>query len=54
MITNRQQQEFCKERIDTDLLDWAIGWIIKNLSPEDVFSDQELETWAKDNGFVEE
>lgn len=32
-------------------LDAATEWIQDNLSPEDVFSLNQLETWAYDNGF---
>lgn len=30
----------------------AINWIYENLNPEDVFSQQQLEEWAKENGMM--
>ena len=31
-----------------------IQWIKDNLEPQEVFSESQLEEWAKNNGFVEE
>lgn len=36
------------------VLESSIEWIQSNLSPDDVFSDKDLETWALENNFVEE
>lgn len=36
------------------LLESSIEWIQSNLNPEDVFSKENLEIWAEENGFVEE
>lgn len=35
-------------------LDLAIDWIAKNLCPEDVFNKNDLEAWAKENGYIHE
>ena len=36
------------------LLDDSVTWIQDNLSPDAVFTDEQLGEWAKNNGFVEE
>ena len=33
------------------LLDDAVSWIQNNLEPDDVFSAEQLETWAENNGY---
>jgi hypothetical protein len=33
-------------------LDDATQWIQDNLAPDDVFTEEQLETWAEENGFV--
>lgn len=35
-------------------LDDVIDFIRRNLDPDDVFSDNQLENWAEKNGFVKE
>jgi hypothetical protein len=35
-------------------LDTAIDFISSNFSPEDVFSEKDLEYWAEKNGYVKE
>lgn len=54
MSTYLQDNAFIKSIIDSDLLRNAIDWISQNMSPEDVFSKDQLETWAENNGFVKE
>ena len=34
------------------ILDTIVEWISENLTPEDVFTDSQLEEWAEDNGFT--
>lgn len=53
MPTTKQNREFI-EAIQGDLLDEAISWIQDNLTPDDVFSDKQLKSWAEANGYVEE
>lgn len=43
-----------KYLIDENLLEVAVDWISNSLEPDDVFSQEKLEQWALDNGFVEE
>jgi len=47
---------FTKEVVELPsyLLDKATEWIHNMLAPEDVFDDDQLSEWAKNNGFVEE
>lgn len=34
-----------------NMLDESIGWIQSNMDPEDVFSDEQLVSWAESNGY---
>lgn len=56
MINSRAYREFNNYVLpdDSDLLDKAIEWIQKNISPEDVFDEKDLKNWALENGFVED
>jgi hypothetical protein len=36
------------------MLDTAIEWIARHLTPDQVFTDADLRVWAHDNGFTEE
>lgn len=53
--TLQQDQKFIDEviNIPDDLLEKSIDWISDNLSPEEVFSEKQLNEWAERNGFVE-
>lgn len=33
-------------------LEFALDWIGKNMSPSDVFTTQQLQSWAEASGFV--
>lgn len=37
-----------------NILDEAVEWVSKNMDPDDVFTQAQLEEWAKHNGFIEE
>lgn len=52
MTTRAQDDDFVVSVIDSSLLDMSIKWIGKNLSPEEVFKDADLEFWAVNNGYV--
>jgi len=41
-------------RMSNGTLDNAIYWIARNLNPDDVFSDKDLEAWAEANGYTKE
>ena len=55
-FSESRNDAFAAEVVKTPkyLLDDAVTWIQNELSPEDVFTPDQLETWAKDNGYVEE
>ena len=52
MTTSRQDKEFVESLISRTLLEDAIAWISRNMSPGDVFSDRELSDWAESNDFI--
>jgi hypothetical protein len=62
MPTARQDSDFAEEMKDNvdeitikkSALDNAIHWILNNLDPDDVFSTEQLEKWAIDNGYKKE
>lgn len=55
MPTRQQDSDFAKDVVEPDnLLDRAIEWISQNMNPEDVFSWNALEIWARDNGFTDD
>ena len=54
MSTAQQDRNFISSVISNTLLEDSIEWIKENMNPEDVFSDAQLEAWAKENGFIED
>ncbi len=54
MATSKQNADFMTALLPQYALDEAINWIAKNLNPEDVFSEQDLKMWARDNYEEEE
>ena len=54
MISTAMKKDFVDHILDFDALLWAIDWIGKNVEPIEVYSDQQLEAWARNNGFVKE
>ena len=44
-----QEKDFKNYVLGNDLLGDSVRWISKNLDPEDVFSDDALNTWASRN-----
>ena len=50
-ITAREKQDFQDAIMPMDLLERAIDWIRANLSPEEVFTVNELEEWAEYSGY---
>lgn len=49
--TTKQDKQFIDQMISTTLLEDAIGWIGDNMSPEQVFSNKQLENWAESMGY---
>lgn len=63
MPTGKQDKDFASSMEDevkseitvsNGALDSAIWWIEKNLSPGDVFSEEKLDSWATDNGYIKQ
>jgi hypothetical protein len=57
MATSKQNKDFWLSLCGHSYpLDKAISWISSNLTPEDVFTSEDLENvaidWAYDNGYV--
>lgn len=50
MIYDQKRKDFLKI-FHSDLLDDAVDFIRDNLDIEDVFTAQQLEQWAEDNGW---
>jgi len=48
MAGHIDNHNFRESLIPYNLLDDAIDWVQKNLSPEDVFTEEQLKSWAKD------
>jgi len=42
------------KKFGAEFLDQIVEWISDNLEPEDVFSAEQLQEWARDNGYVAE
>ena len=56
--TSRQDAEFTKiaeelisSSISDSILEYAVDYISRELSPDDVFSDKQLEDWAISNNW---
>lgn len=59
MPTGSDDAKFADEmrksvEMSSSALDYAISWIQKNLEPDDVFTDTQLENWAESNDYVKE
>lgn len=50
----RENKAFSEAIFPQYPLDEAIRWIQHNMEPEDVFSVDELESWARESGFTQE
>lgn len=52
----RQDREFLDDTLkflrNDGLLENAIRWIAQNMSPEEVFSNGDLQVWAQNEGYV--
>jgi hypothetical protein len=51
-FSEQLNERFVEETSQKDFLDVAVVWIGDNLCPDDVFSDEILEEWADDAGYV--
>lgn len=51
-FSQQNNENFIEAVLNQDLLDVAVVWIGDNLVPDDVFSEDQLEAWAFDNGYA--
>lgn len=49
--SDKEFGELMHGEADMTALDNAISWIQDNLTPADVFTEKDLETWAEVNGW---
>lgn len=54
MAGSKENKNFADSIFPAYPLDEAISWIQSNMEPEDVFSEEQLEAWARDCGFTQE
>ena len=54
MAKSKENKAFSEAIFPRYPLDEAISWIQSNMEPEDVFSDEKLEEWARESGFTQE
>lgn len=62
MSTDRQKRNFWDEVVEPavvpatnmELLDEVLDWVQANFAPDEVFSEDDLKLWAKDNDYVKE
>jgi hypothetical protein len=50
-----QERDFVREitsSLEPILLPYAVEYISRNMNPEDVFPDKDLEYWAESNGYI--
>lgn len=53
MITSKNNKDFAAHLAYDNMLEYAIEWISNSLKPEDVFSVEQLEEWARvEGGFI--
>jgi len=52
MATFSQDKQFLNDVVGNDLLDRAMEWMRKNLTPDDVFTEKELALWAENNRYT--
>jgi len=50
-FSQNRNNEFIDAVVQRDLLDVAVVWIGDNLQPEDVFSRDQLDEWAENEGW---
>ena len=51
---NQYQQKDFREQVVGDILYEAIEYISARFHPEDVFEEEDLNTWAEEHGYVKE
>ena len=51
MSTTLQDRAFIKDVISETILESAVEWIRKNMDPEEVFREDQLQRWAENNEY---
>jgi hypothetical protein len=54
MDTTYLQSRNFMENLFSGSLEKSIEWIQNNMEPEEVFNQNQLEDWAKENGYVKD
>lgn len=54
MATYSQIKQAIAEILPQFLLDEFIAWIQTNMTPDEIFTEEQLKEWAENNGYVEE
>ncbi len=49
MSSRQEREDFIENTIPSDLLDQAVEWVSRNMTPDQVFDNDTLTDWAKDN-----
>lgn len=55
MPTSSQEKQFqslLQDQIPRSILEDSLSWVRDNLSPDDVFTTSQLESWAEGEGYV--
>ena len=48
------ERAFCRDILPQNLLEASADWIRENVDPSDVFRQEDLESWAEENGYTKE
>lgn len=54
MVSWGDNKNFMDSVLGSNVLEDAVEWIKNNLSPEEVFNEDELTQWALETGFIKE
>lgn len=54
MTTVQQDAQFIRDVIPTSLLEDALGWVVINLNPEDVYDHDDLVEYCREHASPEE
>ena len=49
MSSRQECEDFIENTIPSDLLDQAVEWVSRNMTPDQVFDDEALTHWAREN-----
>ncbi len=48
----KQSQYYLKNDFGNKFLGEVLDWVESNMSPDDVFSEEKLEEWAEEAGYI--